>query len=120
MRPPAARSALRSQYRLVLYRAWARIGLSAIRPAGAVLTLILIGFGVGGCSVPRYEGAFARMDAKDRTGSIAAAQAGISVPTESDLAFARNAAADVLTKGTKDSSQSWDCLLYTSPSPRDS
>ena len=104
MRPPAARSVLRSQYRLVLYRAWARIGLSAIRPAGAVVTLILIGFGVGGCSVPRYEGAFARMDAKDRTGSIA----GASAPTESDLAFARNAAADVLTKGTKDSSQPWE------------
>jgi surface antigen len=108
LRPPAARSALRSQYRLVLYRAWGRIGLSAIRPAGAVLTLILIGFSVGGCSVSRNESAFARMDAKDRTGSIAAGQPGESVPTESDLAFARNAAADVLTKGTKDSSQSWE------------
>jgi surface antigen len=107
LRPPAARSALRSQYRLVLYRAWGRIGLSAIRP-GAVVTLILIGFGVGGCSVPRNEGAFAKMGAKDLTGSIAAAQAGASVPTESDLAFARNAAADVLTKGTKDSSQPWE------------
>ena len=110
MRPPAARSALRSQYRPVLYRAWGRIGLSAIRPAGAVVTviLILIGFGVGGCSVSRNEDAFARMGAKDRTGSIAAAQAGAAVPTDSDLAFARNAAADVLTKGTKDSSQPWE------------
>ena len=108
MRPPAARSALRSQYRPVLYRAWGRIGLSAIRPAGAVMTviLILIGFGVGGCSVSRNEDAFARMGAKDR--SIVAAQAGAAVPTESDLAFARNAAADVLTKGTKDSSQPWE------------
>ena len=68
--------------------------------------LILIGFGVGGCSVSRNEDAFARMEAKDR--SIAAAQAGAAVPTESDLAFARNAAADVLTKGTKDSSQPWE------------
>jgi surface antigen len=108
LRPPAARSALRSQYRPVLYRAWGRIGLSAIRPAGAVMTviLILIGFGVGGCSVSRNEDAFARMGAKDR--SIVAAQAGAAVPTESDLAFARNAAADVLTKGTKDSSQPWE------------
>ena len=108
MRPPAARSALRSQYRPILYRAWGRIGLSAIRPAGAVMTviLILIGFGVGGCSVSRNEDAFARMGAKDR--SIVAAQAGTAVPTESDLAFARNAAADVLTKGTKDSSQPWE------------
>ena len=36
------------------------------------------------------------------TGSIAE-----PVPTESDLAFARTAASDVLTKGDKDSSQPW-------------
>ena len=29
-------------------------------------------------------------------------------PTEGDLAFARNAASDVLTKGDKDSSQPWE------------
>jgi surface antigen len=29
-------------------------------------------------------------------------------PTESDLAFARNAASDVLTNGDKDSSQPWE------------
>ena len=29
-------------------------------------------------------------------------------PTESDLAYARNAASDVLTKGDKDSSQPWE------------
>jgi surface antigen len=108
LRPPAASHALRSQYRLVLYRAWGRVGLSAIRPAGAVMTLILIGFGVGGCSVSRNEGALAKMDDKDFTGSIAAAPANASAPTESDLAFARNAASDVLTKGTKDSSQPWE------------
>jgi hypothetical protein len=106
LRPPAAVKALRSQYRLVLYRAWGRIGLSAIRPAGAVMTLILIGFGVGGCSFSRSDGAFARMEDKDVTGSIGPANP--SVPTESDLAFARNAASDVLTKGDKDSSQPWE------------
>jgi hypothetical protein len=108
LRPPAASHALRSQYRLVLYRAWGRIGLSAIRPAGAVMTLILIGFEVGGCSLSRNEGAFARMEDKDVTGAIAAAPANPSVPTEGDLAFARNAASDVLTKGDKDSSQPWE------------
>jgi surface antigen len=70
------------------------------------MTLILIGFGVGGCSLSRNGDAFARMDDKDLTGSIAAAHA--SVPTESDLAFARNAVSDVLTKGDKDSSQPWE------------
>jgi len=108
LRPPAASQVLRSQYWLVLYRAWGRIGLSAIRPAGAVMTLILIGCGLGGCSFSRSDGAFARMDDKDVTGSIDPAQAGASVPTESDLAFARNAASDVLTKGSKDSSQPWE------------
>jgi surface antigen len=106
LRAPAASYALRSQYRHVLYRAWGRVGLSAIRPAGAVMTLILIGFGVGGCSFSRGQDAFAKMAGKDVTGSVAAASS--SVPTESDLAFARNAVSDVLTKGTKDSSQPWE------------
>jgi surface antigen len=70
------------------------------------MTLILIGFGVGGCSFSRSQDAFAKMAGKDVTGSVAAASA--SVPTESDLAFARNAVSDVLTKGTKDSSQPWE------------
>ena len=72
------------------------------------MTLILIGFDAGGCSMSRIEGAFAKMSNKDLTGSIAAGQVGASVPTESDLAFARNAASDVLTKGSKDSSQPWE------------
>ena len=40
------------------------------------------------------------------TGSLGSAKT--PVPTESDLAFTRNAASDVLTKGTKDSSQPWE------------
>ncbi len=55
----------------------------------------------------RTDGAFAKMDDKDLTGSIGA-QAGVPAPTEADLAFARNAASDVLTKGDKDSSQPWE------------
>ena len=72
-----------------------------------MLTLILIGFGSGGCSISRTDAAFARMDDHDLTGSVAAA-AGGPAPTESDLAFARNAASDVLTRGDKDSSQPWE------------
>ena len=108
MRPPASQSALQFPHRLALYKTWERIGLPAIRPAGAVVTLILIGLGSGGCSLSRGDGAFARMEDKDRevTGSIGPAQP--SVPTETDLAFARTAASDVLTKGTKDSSQPWE------------
>jgi surface antigen len=110
LRPPAAQSVLQSQYRLALYRAWARIGLSAIGPVGAVMTLILIAVGTGGCSMLRTDGAFAKLGDSDVTGSIGATRvsAPAPVPTESDLAFARNAASDVLTRGDKDSSQPWE------------
>jgi surface antigen len=65
------------------------------------MTAILIGAGLGGCSVSRSSDAFAQMMGdKTITGSIG--------PTDGDLAFARNAASDVLTKGDKDSSQPWE------------
>jgi surface antigen len=70
------------------------------------MTLILIGVGSGGCSLSRSD--LARLEEHEVTGSIAAAQASVPVPTESDLAFTRNAASDVLTKGDKDSSQPWE------------
>jgi hypothetical protein len=70
------------------------------------MTLILIGVGSGGCSLSRSDGAFAKMDDSEVTGSIVPAST--PVPTDSDLAFARNAASDVLTKGDKDSSQPWE------------
>ncbi len=103
MRPPAVQNALQP-----LYKTWGRVGLSAMGPAGAVMTLILIGVGSGGCSLSRTDGAFARMDDHEFTGAVGAARAGAPTPTEGDLAFARNAASDVLTKGDKDSSQPWE------------
>jgi surface antigen len=56
----------------------------------------------------RPDNAFARMDENEVTGSLGRAQAEGPAPTDSDLAFARNAASDVLTKGDKDSSQPWE------------
>jgi surface antigen len=76
-----------------------------MRPAGTAITLILIGLGASGCSLSRSDAAFAKMDDNEVTGSLAAKT---PEPTESDLAFARNAASDVLTKGDKDSSQAWE------------
>ncbi|UFX43523.1 hypothetical protein HAP47_0030515 [Bradyrhizobium sp. 41S5] len=70
------------------------------------MTLILIGVGASGCSLSRTD-AFAKMD-KDVTGSINPTQVSAVMPTDSDLAFARNAASDVLTRGDKDSSQPWE------------
>jgi surface antigen len=73
------------------------------------MTLILIGVSAGGCSISRTDGPFARMDDNGVTGSIGSARASsLPAPTESDLAFARNAASDVLTKGDKDASQPWE------------
>ena len=73
-----------------------------------MMTLILIGVGVSGCSVSGADNAFARMQDPDVTGSIRPVAVHPPAPTESDLAFARNAASDVLTKGDKDSSQPWE------------
>lgn len=59
----------------------------------------------------RNHAAFAQMGDGDATGSIAArAHAGPAHagPTDADLAFARTAASDVLTKGNKDASQPWE------------
>ena len=103
MRPPAVQSALQP-----LYKTWGGVGLSAIRPPGAVLTLILIAVSASGCSMSRPDNAFARMDDHEVTGSLGMAQVSRPAPTDSDLAFARNAASDVLTKGDKDSSQPWE------------
>jgi surface antigen len=92
------------QCRASQYRAWARAGLSAFGRTGILLTLVLIGAGVGGCSVSRGD-AFAKMEEGEVTGALTHVD---KAPTESDLAFARNAASDVLTRGGKDFSQPWE------------
>lgn len=107
MRTLASENALQPGFGLALYRAWGRVGLSAIGPGGAAMTLILIGLSSGGCSLVRPD-AYAKMQPADVTGALARQGAAAPVPTESDLAFARTAASDVLTKGDKDSSQPWE------------
>jgi surface antigen len=71
------------------------------------MAVVLIGIGAGGCSLSRTDSSFAKMD-EDLTGSVGPARPSPPAPTESDLAFARNAASDVLTKGDKDASQPWE------------
>ena len=56
----------------------------------------------------RGDGAFAKMDDSEVTGSLAAPAGPRRRRPRADLAFARNAASDVLTKGDKDSSQPWE------------
>ena len=107
MRTLASQRALQPGYGQALYRAWERVGLLAIGPARAAMTLILIGLGASGCSFSRPD-AYARMNAADVTGALGKPAATPPSPTESDLAFARTAASDVLTKGGKDTSQPWE------------
>jgi surface antigen len=71
-----------------------------------MVTLILIGVGASGCSLSRGD-AFAKMDEKDVTGTLKPTHVSVA-PTDADLALARNAASDVLTRGNKDSSQPWE------------
>ncbi|WP_328516534.1 RT0821/Lpp0805 family surface protein [Tardiphaga alba] len=55
------------------------------------------------------DGPFAKMESGDVTGSITPISRAVNYdPTEADLALARNAASDVLTKGSRDSSQPWE------------
>lgn len=61
----------------------------------------------GGCSLSRNNNSFAKMEEREVTNSVRVPEGGGPPPTESDLAFARNAASDVLTKGDRDSSQPW-------------
>ena len=107
----AVRNALPVLYRSNLYRARQSVGLSAIAPVLTASIAILSALGIGGCSVgQRNDAAFAQMDASDFTGSIRALSKPESddEPSEADLALARIAASDVLTKGDKDASQPWE------------
>ena len=77
-----------------------------------MVAVVLIGAGNAGCSLSRTDNPFAKIG-DDLTGSLTGSvsprsPAARTEPTESDLAFARNAASDVLTNGDKDASQPWE------------
>jgi hypothetical protein len=69
------------------------------------MILALIGIEAGGCSFSRGDLGWAKFGKDEVTGSVLPAKAG---PTDTDLAFTRNAASDVLTRGDKDASQPWE------------
>ncbi|MCL2715389.1 MAG: RT0821/Lpp0805 family surface protein [Alphaproteobacteria bacterium] len=70
-----------------------------------LVALVLIVEGVAGCAFTRSDfGSFTRAGDGDITGSIKKTV----TPTDSDLAFVRTAASDVLNRGTRDSSQHWE------------
>lgn len=92
------------------YRGWRHGRLTALsRPA--CLAALLFAAPLGGCSYPLGSLGSTGSD-PDVTASIplsvAQANASLGVPPESDLAYARAAAADVLARGAKDTSHPWE------------
>lgn len=81
-----------------------------MRPGGILMTMILIGAAItlSGCGVARLDSLVAKDDSGDITGSITPVISHKPRPTATDLAFARTAASDVLTKGDKDASLPWE------------
>jgi surface antigen len=101
---------LRAATRCTLYRATlsGRIRRGS-RVAAGVATARAVGLSIGGCS---YElGSLLGKDGEKvrglRAGSPVIAGNG-SLPSDADLAFASAAAADVLTKGSKDAAAPWE------------
>ena len=88
----------------------ARARLWRALPLAAGLTLALAG---GGCSIStsQLDSVYASADKLDSTGTItpapALARAG-ELPPDGDLAYARAAVSDVLTRGGKDASAPWE------------
>jgi surface antigen len=72
-----------------------------------MITLFLIGASSGGCSFSRSDGGFFSFSKGDEREVVTGSLGHGPAPTDSDLAFARTAASDVLTKGDKDTSQPW-------------
>jgi surface antigen len=79
---------------------------------GATVAAVLCGLASAGCSYQLHS-LFSKDDPDvDQTGSISrpagqAAAADTAVPSEGDLAYARAAASDVLSRGDKDASVPW-------------
>ena len=93
-----------------LYSGCARARLWRALPLAAGLTLALA---TGGCSIntSRFDSLFGGSDQSDSTASITpppGAKGVAGLPPDGDLAYARAAASDVLTRGGKDASAPWE------------
>jgi len=93
-----------------LYSGCARARLWHALPLAAGLTLALA---AGGCSIntSRFDSLFGSSDTSDSTASITpppGAKGVAGLPPDGDLAYARAAASDVLTRGGKNASAPWE------------
>ena len=92
-----------------LYSGCARSRLWRGLPLAAALTLALA---AGGCSLSgQFDSVFGGGDKSDQTGSITpppGAKQVSELPPDADLAFARAAVSEVLSRGGKDASVPWE------------
>jgi len=93
-----------------LYSGCARARLWRALPLAAGLTL---GLACGGCGIStgQFDSLFGGSDKSDTTTSITpppGAKGAGELPPDGDLAYARAAASDVLTRGGKDASAPWE------------
>lgn len=93
-----------------LYRVREGRGLSPIGRLIAAISLVAVGCSAGGCSMGIFGKEAKKDDLSDVTGSIGPILRSHDDTnlTDADLALARNAASDVLTRGQKDVSQPWE------------
>jgi 17 kDa outer membrane surface antigen len=93
-----------------LYNGCVRARLWRALPLAGALTLALAG---GGCSISssRFNSLFGGDDKPNTTGSVThppGAKGAGELPPAGDLAYARAAASDVLSRGGKDASAPWE------------
>src|SRR5690349_9267547 len=90
------------------YSGWARSRLCRGFPLAAALAVAL---GTGGCSLSGQIDSFFGSDKSDTTGSITpppGSKEVVELPPEPDLVYARAAASELLRRGEKDSSITWE------------
>jgi surface antigen len=91
------------------YRGRPRVWHPALRRLPAAVFALTLALAAGGCSFSyQLDNLFTKKDDGERIGSLRLSPKGAELPAEADLAIARAAVSEVLTKGGKDSSLPWE------------
>ena len=91
------------------YKGRARVWHPALRRLAAAAFALTLALAAGGCSFSyQLDNLFTKKDDGERIGSLRLSPKGAKLPAEADLAIARAAVSEVLTKGGKDSSLPWE------------
>ena len=91
------------------YRGRPRLWHAAPRRLPAAAVLLTLALSARGCSFSyQLDNLFTKKDEGERIGSLRLSPKRAELPAEADLAVARAAVSEVLTKGGKDSSLPWE------------